>query len=209
MGTALDGFAESTANLGAELNKAKPDVDAITERLGVVGTGTEAYINALQDSDQATKAAQAATDELAQLVGQDGVRALKDFGAQTTELGNELAKTFTLIAAAAAKIISQSSAFKEIQTQLPRAVAFQQAKNSDNPEIQRLFSQLEGTNAFAPGGSAKRAELGDKIIEKQLEINRLREEGNRLAAEGVKIAANEAELEIQSEKLIRAKERST
>ena len=202
LGTALDEFAKSTANLGAELNKAKPDVDAITERLGVVGTGTEAYINALQDSDQATKAAQAATDELAQLVGQDGVRALKDFGAQTTELGNELAKAFTLIAAAAAKIISQSSAFKEIQTQLPRAVAFQQAKNSDNPEIQRLFSELEGTNAFLPGGSAKRAELGDKIIEKQLEINRLREEGNRLAAEGVKIAANEAELEIQSEKLI-------
>ena len=202
LGTALDGFAESTANLGAELNKAKPDVDAITERLGVVGTGTEAYINALQDSDQATKAAQAATDELAQLVGQDGVRALKDFGAQTTELGNELAKAFTLIAAAAAKIISQSSAFKEIQTQLPRAVAFQQAKNSDNPEIQRLFSELEGTNAFLPGGSAKRAELGDKIIEKQLEINRLREEGNRIAAEGIAIVANEKELATESAELV-------
>lgn len=202
LGTALDGFAESTANLGAELNKAVPDVDKITERLGVVGTGTEAYIRALQDSDQATRAAEAATDELAQLVGQDGVRALKEFGAQTTELGNELAKAFTLMAAAAAKIISGSSAFKEIETQLPRAVAFQQAKNSDNPEIQKLFSELEGTNAFAPGGSARRAELGDEIIEKQLELNRLREEGNRIAAEGIAIVANEKELAIESAELV-------
>ena len=135
-------------------------------------------------------------------MGQDGVKALRDFGAQTTELSNELAKAFTLIAAAAAKIISQSSGFKEIQTQLPRAVAFQQAKKSDNPEIQRLFRELEGTNAFLPGGSAKRAELGDKIIEKQLEINRLREEGNSLAAEGITIVANEKELATESAELV-------
>lgn len=102
IGQQIDQFAQKTAELGVALSAAGLDVTAVTAAAGELGSEAERVINELNEVAGAEEAAAVAADLLANKIGEDGVRALEEFGAAGQELGaavSELNTEFMVLAA--------------------------------------------------------------------------------------------------------------
>lgn len=102
IGQQIDQFARKTAELGVALSAAGLDVTAVTAAAGELGSEAERVINELNKVAGAEEAAAVAADLLANKIGEDGVRALEEFGAAGQELGaavSELNTEFMVLAA--------------------------------------------------------------------------------------------------------------
>ena len=130
IGSKLDKFVASAAKLGQALDPATANVNTIIDSLGVAGTATESYIKKLDKSGASAEAAAIATQKLAELVGQDGVDALQEFGKDSQELTNELAKFFTQMQAGIADLINSLGILKSVVEGLGRSVTIEAAKKA-------------------------------------------------------------------------------
>ncbi len=92
IGAVIDSFIGGAAELGQALNPLTADIGKIAQAAGFAGTETEAYIKAIEANAGEQAALKAATEELAAVVGADGVEALKEFGQASTDLGNAFNK---------------------------------------------------------------------------------------------------------------------
>ena len=88
VGAPIDQFVAGAAELGQALNPLTADIEKVTQAAGLAGTETELYIQAIEKNAGKQAALKAATEELAAVVGQDGVKALQEFGRATNNLGN-------------------------------------------------------------------------------------------------------------------------
>ena len=162
LGAVIDEFAASAASLGAALNPATADLDALTQALGLTGTATAEYINKLQTLERQDEALAVATEEMARLVGYKGVQALKEFGDASTDLSNEWSKAMTQMQAALAELLA--GPVRAFANELESANLYRQAERSSDPAMQALIRERN-----RPGSNLQT--LTAEIVEKQRQAN--------------------------------------
>ena len=174
IGQAIDQYLQSLGELGSALNPATADTQKLVEALGEANSPFNDLIQNLESSGREATALALATQKMVDLVGQDGVNALKEFGADSTRLGNEFAKAMTLMNAGVAELINNVGLFKAIADQLGRANLINQARNSGNADQAARFREFEqaGVGFGNPTEkAAERARIMDEIVQAQIELN--------------------------------------
>ena len=174
IGQAIDQYLQSLGELGSALNPATADTQKLVEALGEANSPLNDLIQNLESSGREATALALATQKMVDLVGQDGVNALKQFGADSTRLGNEFAKAMTLMNAGVAELINNVGLFKAIADQLGRANLINQARNSGNADQAARFREFEqaGVGFGNPTEkAAERARIMDEIVQAQIELN--------------------------------------
>ena len=108
VGTQFGAFADQIvsggATLGQALNPLTADIEALATAAGFAGTETGVAIQAIEQLGTQQQVLEAATALLAATVGNEGVDALANFGANTADLGREFARAMTLMQTAAARL---------------------------------------------------------------------------------------------------------
>lgn len=181
LGGAFDQLAAQAASLGAALNPATADVDALVESLGLVGSPIQDSISSLEELAGQQVALEAATRQLSIVVGDDGVQALTDLGTASTRFGNALTQVTTQVLAQIAKLTG--GVVQEIAKTLEVGALLTAAKASDDQRQKELQEKLAGVR-IKPGErgiSPERARIEAEMVELQRKI-REEEEGRVQAA---------------------------
>jgi len=95
LGAAIDGIVKDTARLGQSLNKLNPDFQQLTKSLGLVGTAEAKRIEIVRQVLGQEKALEVVRQRLANIVGQQGVQALDEFGKSVQTLSNNFSIQFS------------------------------------------------------------------------------------------------------------------
>ena len=169
VGQQLDLFAASAAKVGIALSPLTADVDAVTQALGVTGTATANYIAELQKLERQDEALAVATEEMARLVGDKGVQALRSFGEAATELSNEWTKAMTQMQAALAGLLA--GPLRAVVNQLESANLFRQAQASADPRIQQLIQLRNRPGILGGTGDRSINDITAEIVELQRKAN--------------------------------------
>ena len=202
LGQQLDTFVASIAKLGQALNPVTADLEAITTAAGLSGTATQKYILDLDAADKSTEALAAATQQLALVVGNEGVNALRDFGDQTQELTNQWNVLITQISAGLAQLLSGPVAalIRSIET----TSAINIARTSSDPRLKQLSGELgkQGPPLMIGGtvfNAQDRLRIEEQIVERVREI-RQEQEKTLNSAEAV-LSARQADLNVLNAQL--------
>ena len=132
--------------LGRALDPFTLNIGKINQSIGLANTPTGEYLKLLEQTQGKQVAFNAAMNEMEQVVGQDGVQALKNFGEGTKQLEGIFSRFLTRIAATAAKIIAGAGEEDPASiTGLRRASLLGQAKKrrGEDEELDALFKRLE------------------------------------------------------------------
>ena len=106
LGRAVDDLIEKAKNVGKALNPLTADIGALATAAGLAGTETERLLKAVEAQVGATAAQALAAEQLAAIVGDSGVKALKDLGEESQKLSNTLSKAFTSLQVAISPLIT-------------------------------------------------------------------------------------------------------
>ena len=182
------------------------NVEAVGNAVGLAGTPTLEYLKLVEKTEGKQAAFNLAMKEMEELVGQDGVEALRDFADQTQELGNSISRFITKVSAEAAKLF-QDKPGTAIGFQRMRLLG--EAKTSDDKTIQDLIASKEGKNRKQKTAIdvlivARMLEL--EIGQENLELDKLRgkqydeitksvENKNRFLNESITLGGREAEIQ--------------
>jgi len=189
LGQQLDVLAKKGIDLGKALSPLTADIGKIVESIGAANTVTGLYITELENLIGKKAALEAATAELAVVVGDDGVQSLREAGEAFTTLGNSLAEFITLILTQVAKLTAEP--LKDFAGGVENLSLLQQGTRSTDPTQQRLTAEANSTQNLE-----KVLGLQNQIIERQKELNALRDEdlANKIAiADGSKLELETAE----------------
>ena len=154
--------------LGRALDSFTLNIDKINQSIGLANTPTGEYLKLLEQTQGKQAAFNAAMNEMEQVVGQDGVQALKNFGEGTKQLEGIFSRFLTRIAATAAKIIAGAGEQDPASiTGLRRSSLLGQAKKrrGEDPELDALFKQLETGGRI---NDQERKSIQNQIIAKEL-----------------------------------------
>ena len=176
LGSAIGGIVDqavaSVAKLGQALNPLTADIGAVTAAAGESGTAFEQLTKDLEKAIGKEKALAVATAQLATVIGQDGVKALEEFGADATDLGNATSEALSQTAAAVADLVNVAGILKGLTAGIERGNLLGVSQTSSDPEIKKLREQLSRT----PLGSSKegtndaRKAIEDRIVARQKEL---------------------------------------
>jgi hypothetical protein len=187
----IDEFVKSTAQLGQALNPLTADFGKIIEASGAANTSFSQLITSLQEAGREGDAFRLASERLAIVVGQDGINSLREFGADTTELGNEFSKAMSQMQTAIAGIINNTGILKSLVDQIGQANLFRQGRASTDAAQQERFAEFDRLGyGGIEGGSGldaakRRAELEREIIEAQITLNAEKARGIELDGQSV------------------------
>ena len=154
--------------LGRALDPFTLNIGKINQSIGLANTPTGEYLKLLEQTQGKQAAFNAAMNEMEQVVGQDGVQALKNFGEGTKQLENIFSRFLTRIAATAAKIIAGAGEEDPASiTGLRRGTLLSNARKrrGEDEELDALFKQLEGKGRI---NEAERRSIQNQIIAKEL-----------------------------------------
>lgn len=164
LGSVIDETVQKSKTLGAALNESTADIDAIVESLGEVGGPSARLIKQLEEVAGKQAALEEATARLALIVGDDGVRALQEFGDASTELGNAVSKLVTGLLAEVARLTKgPTENFAGGLTTLSLRL---QATKSTDPRMQELVRR-----ASKPKGIEDQVRTFKEIEALQRQIN--------------------------------------
>ncbi len=183
LGQQLDVLAKKGIDLGKALSPLTADIGKIVESIGAANTVTGLYITELENLVGKKAALEAATAELAVVVGDDGVQSLREVGEAFTSLGNSLSEFITLILTQVAKLTVEP--LQDFAGGVENLSLLQQGTRSTDPTQQRLTAEANSTQNLE-----KVLGLQNQIIERQKELNALRDEelANKIAiADGSKL----------------------
>ena len=183
------------------------NVEAVGNAVGLAGTPTLEYLKLVEKTEGKQAAFNLSMQKMEELVGEDGVKALRAFADQTQDLGNSISKFITKVSAEAAKLLTGGSGGNI--TGFKRAQLLGQAKTSDDQIIQDLIASKEGKNrnqkkAIDDLIVARMQEL--EINEENLDLDKLRakqydeitksvENKNRFLNESITLGGREAEIQ--------------
>ena len=156
--TTIQAFTVETGKLGAALNDATKDVEAVSGALGITGTEFEKNLKTLQKLGGEEAAFEAARQQMINLVGQEGVTALQNFGKGVTDIGNEFTKSMTMMRSSLAEFIGSLGIFQRLTNSLTNVNLRAQAGKSDDLKVQALVKEL----GIAEGLAAAEVRLGKK-----------------------------------------------
>ena len=154
--------------LGRALDPFTLNIGKINQSIGLANTPTGEYLKLLEQTQGKQAAFNAAMDEREQVVGQDGVQALKNFGEGTKQLEGIFSRFLTRIAATAAKIIAGAGEEDPASiTGLRRATLLGEAKKrrGEDEELDALFKKLETGGRLR---DSERRSIQNQIIAKEL-----------------------------------------
>ena len=154
--------------LGRALDPFTLNIDKINQSIGFANTPTGEYLKLLEQTQGKQAAFNAAVSEMEQVVGQDGVQALKNFGEGTKQLEGIFSRFLTRIAATAARIIAGAGEEDPASiTGFRRASLLGQAKKrrGEDPELDALFKKLETGGRL---NEQERKSIQNQIIAKEL-----------------------------------------
>ena len=141
VGTQLGTVADQAVAFAAALDPLKPDFDVLKEKLGAVNNVTGELIDRYVALEEEENALALATEELTRLVGEDGVDALKQFGADSEELASTFAQAMTVMTVGLVKFIKDTGAILGISDELNKKVLIAQASVSDDPVLRSLVEE--------------------------------------------------------------------
>lgn len=224
LGGAVEQFLSSTASLGNALSTTAPNFDRLIDALGGANNEVGERIRLLEELEGKTAALNAAQQDLADLIGGNGVAALKEYGDDVALIGSEFSKFFTIMQTNIAELINSSGILKAIIEQVGRATLFAQAEREkqNDPELALLFAQRRnvakaatspnflGVDTFDPLKAKEiQEEIDQKIIERQTQLNGLKSMGNQEELEGLRIKKQGIEKQKEQGKLERAAKKLT
>ena len=105
LGGVVDNFAAKAVELGQSLSKTAGDFTAVATAAGLARTQTETYMNEIKKLGDDKEALRLATESLADVVGLDGVNALRDFGTESTNLANTFSQAMAQMQASLARLL--------------------------------------------------------------------------------------------------------
>ena len=173
LGAVLDDVITKAGELGAALNPAAANIETLVDALGGSTTAAGAYVAKLEELDRSQEALSAATVELERLVGKDGVSALKEFGDDSTKLGELFSQAMTQMQAGVAALINSSLVLKTLLAGAEYNVLLGQGLSSEDPGQQQLRQEREvaSRGILFGGDPAKYKQLSDQIVENQRKLN--------------------------------------
>ena len=186
-----DGMVE----LGDALSPANANIDQSIEKLKIINSSRAAEIKLIEQLEGKQAALAAITKETAKVVGNDGVRALREFAETMKLISGGMAASFLKIQAGLADILNK--VFQRAGGDL--AIAKSQL-GSDNPLVQALARNRQAeANLDRPvtvdgfqtnflmteqgRAEAKRLELDRRILESNIKIRAEKEAGMRIDKE--------------------------
>ena len=181
LGGVFDQLAAQAASLGAALNPATADINAIVDSLGMVGSPAQDAIQSLEELAGEQVALEEATKQLSLVVGDEGVEALAAFGDASTRFSNALTQVTTQILAQIARLTGPI--VKEIATSMEIGALLSAAQASKDPRQVALQEKLaaQPVQAGAKGmPSLERVKIETQMVELQKKIRQ--EEEKRLQA---------------------------
>ena len=105
LGGAVDNFAAKAVELGQSLSLTAGDFTAVAAAAGLARTQTETYMNEIKKLGDDKEALRLATESLADVVGLDGVNALRDFGTESENLANTFSQAMAQMQASLARLL--------------------------------------------------------------------------------------------------------
>ena len=182
------------------------NVEAVGNAVGLAGTPTLEYLKLVEKTEGKQAAFNLSMQRMEELVGEDGVEALRDFADQTQELGNAISRFITKVSAEAAKLFQDKPGNVVGFT---RARLLGDAKTSDDQIIKDLLAKREKANRNQKRG------IDDQIVarmqeletnEENLELDKLRakqydeitksvENKNLFLNESITLGGREAEIQ--------------
>ena len=151
--TAIQNFSVEISKLGQALNERTKDVQAVVQSLGVAGTQFEENIQVLQKLGLEEEAFAAARNKMIDLIGNDGVEAVTNFGKDFQELGNQFARIMTLMKSKFAEFVEDSGVLKFLTSRVERNALKTQAEKTgqfDDSEQGREIQKLLKTRDLLP-----------------------------------------------------------
>ena len=179
VGQIFDRAIQAVGALGQALVPATADIGALTKATGLVGSETEALIKSFDSADSSATALDAATRQMALIVGNQGVKALIEFGSETQQLANQWNILMTQMGAGLSTLLT--GPVGELVKMVERTAAVGVARTSEDPVLKNLYRQLSAAPSpivLGPGstvdfGEGKRLELEDAILKR---VQQLRDE---------------------------------
>ena len=105
LGGAVDNFAAKAVELGQSLSLTAGDFTAVAAAAGLARTQTETYMDEIKKLGDDKEALRLATESLADVVGLDGVNALRDFGTESENLANTFSQAMAQMQASLARLL--------------------------------------------------------------------------------------------------------
>ena len=130
--------------LGQALDPVTANIDAIVKAAGIANTTLARDIQKLEEAGLKSTALAVATQNLASIVGTQGVNSLREFGSDTQKLSNEFAKAMTQMQAAVASFINSTGILKAAFGALEEITLFEQAKTTKDPRVALAMAQFRG-----------------------------------------------------------------
>ena len=177
LGAAVDQIAQSAATLGQALNTLTADIDAVIAATGKTNTVFAQNIKALEEAGLKNTALALATQELANVVGDSGVSALKEFGSDTQRLGEVFARAMTQMQADLANLVNSLGILKGIIGAIDNATLFRQARESKDPRVALALAQFRSAEKqFRPFERPTQRldrleEARQRVIDAQRQVN--------------------------------------
>jgi len=171
IGAIVDQAVASVAELGQALNPFTADVKAVTAAAGESGTAFERLVSELEEVAGKEKALEVATAQLATIIGNKGVDALKEFGDASSDLSNELSKAFTALGAALAPVLADITRATANAVERSRLVNKGTNDLRDDPRVQQIKADLSARKIGEIEAEDKIAELVRQLeLEEQIKI---------------------------------------
>ena len=173
IGGILDDFISSAGELGAALNPATADLDRLVDALGGASTVTGQYIKKLEALERSEEALAVATAELENLVGKQGVAALRTFGDDSTKLAGLFSQAMSQMQAGVAALVNSTGILRNLIEGVEYNVLLKQALTSQDPRQQGLLQEREvaGRGTLFGGDPGRFIQINNQLVEQQRQIN--------------------------------------
>lgn len=170
-GVLFDQLVQGATTLGQALSTLTADIDAVIAATGKTNTVFAQNIKALEEAGLKNTALALATQELANVVGDSGVSALKEFGSDTQRLGEVFARVMTQMQADLARLVNASGALAFVADRLEDKQLFQLAKTSTDPRVVKAREEFNRARFGVSATAARQVEpLRQKLIQAQREV---------------------------------------
>ena len=103
----IQNAVNGVAKLGQAFNKLNPDIEGLVSALGIAGTEEERRIRLIEQAGGKQAALNAVTQRMNQVLGEEAVSKIKQFGEATQQIGNAFAVLMLKMQAAIAPLLNQ------------------------------------------------------------------------------------------------------
>ena len=160
--TQIQQISQGLTELGKSMDMFGFSVATVSKALGVSGTPTEEYLKVLERTQGKQAAFNESMKRMEDIVGKDGVEALRNFADGTQSLQNAISRFLTEIGAKAAKLLDAGSGGRV--TGLERSQLLADARKSDDQQIIDLIAS-KGRNRNV------NQRIDDQIAKRMQEVN--------------------------------------